>query len=81
MRRVLEVEHASPSCLYVRGRGARAIVETAIGAAPVWGSRARAWIAAPHRMADIAAAAESRGMEVVVIEAGAEHLDPAGGSW
>lgn len=48
---------------YVKGYGARELA-IAAGSRPVWSSFERAWVVAPHCLADIMALAEHQGRRV-----------------
>jgi hypothetical protein len=65
MRR-LEVEYASPSCVLMRGPGARELITEVRGRAPVWATLSRAWVCQPSTAVDVVALAEMRGYGVTV---------------
>ncbi len=79
--RRIEVEFVTPSAAYVRGYGTREMLTELRGRPPVWSSRGRAWSVQPVTARDLLAIAQSRGIETVVTEAGAEREDPGGGRW
>jgi hypothetical protein len=77
----IEVEYETPSCALVRGHGSRDLVMKVTKRSPVWATLSRGWVVQPHTAGDVIAVAESRGYDVVVIQAGADRPDPGRGRW
>lgn len=64
-RRVLEVELTGVGSL-VRGPGARELVVTVTGRAPVWSSIRRGWSVQQSTARDVIAAAEIRNYDILI---------------